>query len=207
MKTLGILSFKGGPGKTTLSVHLSVAAERAGETVALIDMDRQKSALLWKDIRQSLRPAVIAADAEKLPELLEVAEANGATLTILDTPPYDRTIANAVVGTADLILIPCRAAPLDVHTIASTVEIVKDQKTEACVVLNAVPSRGTLAQQAKQAIENLYNIPCAPCTLGNRIAFVHAITDGLNAQEYEPNGKAAAEITQLYTYIAKQLEI
>ena len=37
MKTLAILSRKGGTGKTTLATHLSVAAESAGHTTALID--------------------------------------------------------------------------------------------------------------------------------------------------------------------------
>ena len=41
MKTLAILSRKGGTGKTTLAVHLSVEAEQAGKTTALIDLDPQ----------------------------------------------------------------------------------------------------------------------------------------------------------------------
>lgn len=41
MKTLAILSRKGGSGKSTFAVHLAVAAERAGHTTALIDLDPQ----------------------------------------------------------------------------------------------------------------------------------------------------------------------
>ena len=39
MQTLSILSRKGGTGKTTLATHLSVAAERAVHTPALIDRE------------------------------------------------------------------------------------------------------------------------------------------------------------------------
>ena len=45
MKTLAILSRKGGTGKTTIAVHLSVAAEQAGHTTALIDLDPQASTI------------------------------------------------------------------------------------------------------------------------------------------------------------------
>lgn len=207
MKILAVLSFKGGPGKTTISLHLSVAAELAGQTVAVFDLDPQESAVMWKDIRQSETPAVISADVRNLSQLLEVAESNGATLTILDTPPNDKDIAAAAVRAADLVIIPSKAAPLDVRAIASTIQIVKEEKTPGCVVLNAVPARGNLPQQAQYVVENTYQMPCAPCTLGHRIAFVHAITDGLNAQEFEPKGKAATEINALYNYIAKQMEI
>lgn len=207
MKILAVLSFKGGPGKTTISLHLSVAAELAGQRVAVFDLDPQESAVMWKDIRQSETPAVISADVRNLSELLEVAESNGATLTILDTPPNAKDIAAAAVRAADLVIIPSKAAPLDVRAIASTIQIVKEEKTPGCVVLNAVPARGNLPQQAQYVVENTYQMPCAPYTLGHRIAFVHAITDGLNAQEFEPKGKAATEINALYNYIAKQMEI
>ena len=60
MKTLAILSRKGGTGKTTLATHLSVAAERAGHTTALIDLDPQSSAAKWRDNRDGDTPAVIS---------------------------------------------------------------------------------------------------------------------------------------------------
>jgi len=47
MKTVAIISQKGGSGKTTLAVHLAVCAERARRRVAIIDLDPQASALEW----------------------------------------------------------------------------------------------------------------------------------------------------------------
>ena len=47
MNTLAVLSRKGGTGKTTLTVNLSVAAELAGHKVAIVDLDSQASASEW----------------------------------------------------------------------------------------------------------------------------------------------------------------
>ena len=51
MKTIAVLSRKGGTGKTTLAIHISVAAEQAEHTTALIDLDPQASALSFFKLR------------------------------------------------------------------------------------------------------------------------------------------------------------
>ena len=51
MKVLAVLSQKGGVGKTTLATSLAVAAETAGKSVALIDLDPQATASFWHDTR------------------------------------------------------------------------------------------------------------------------------------------------------------
>ena len=41
---------------------------------------------------------------------------------------------------------------------------------------------------------------------GERIAFLHAIIDGLSVLEYEPKGKASIEIQALFQYIVKEFK-
>lgn len=60
MKTLAIISQKGGVGKTTLATALAVAAEREGKIAAVFDLDPQASAAFWKDTRTADTPAVVA---------------------------------------------------------------------------------------------------------------------------------------------------
>lgn len=162
--------------------------------------------MMWKDNRELDTPSVISAHATRLPKLLEVAEQNGATLTILDTAPYAESVALAAAREATIVLILCRPAALDLRSIRSTIDIVRLAAVPAVVILNAVPAHGDLAAQARHAIEN-YDIPCAPHSLGHRIAFAHAITDGLTAQEYEPNGKASNEVHTLYKYLTNEMEM
>ena len=70
-------------------------------------------------------------------------------------------------------------------------------------MLCAVPARGPLAGEAQGALEG-YGLPVAPVRIGQRAAFVHAMTAGQGAQEYEPGGKAAREIARLYDWTLAQ---
>ncbi len=206
MKTVAILSRKGGTGKTTLAVHLSVAAERAGHTTALIDLDPQASAVSWSDKREGGTPAVISAHSSRLPDLLATAEQSGVDLAIIDTAAHAETSALAAARAATLALIPCRPASLDLLAIGATVDVVKLAKVPAYVVFNGAPARGNLTNEARRAVE-AYDVPCAPCSIGQRIAFVHALIDGLTVQEAEPTGKASHEINALYAYLANEIEV
>ena len=100
----------------------------------------------------------------------------------------------------------CEPALIDLQAIGSTIDVVNLAKVPAHIILNAVPSRGDLADQAREAVE-IYNVPCAPCEVGHRIGFVHAYNAGLTVQEYQPTGKATHEINALYAYIAKEMGV
>jgi cellulose biosynthesis protein BcsQ len=73
MKTVAIISQKGGAGKTTIAVHLAVAAERRSMKTAIFDLDPQASASSWSDKRKQPFPAVLSAQAARLPNLLELS--------------------------------------------------------------------------------------------------------------------------------------
>ena len=69
MKVVAVLSEKGGAGKTTVTVHLAVAAQLAGLDVAIIDLDPQASAAEWADQRGGA-PEAVAIPPARLEKLL-----------------------------------------------------------------------------------------------------------------------------------------
>jgi chromosome partitioning protein len=204
MKTVAILSQKGGTGKTTLALHLAVEAERSGAATLIVDLDPQASASSWSDLRAQETPAVVSTQATRLSQVLTTAETHGATLILIDTAPHAESAALAAARAADLIVIPCRPAILDLKAIGTTIDLVRIAGKPAVVVLNAVPPRGSLTREAGEAVAG-YGIPLSPVSLGHRSAFVHALTAGATAQEYEPRGKAAEEIRKLYTWICRHV--
>jgi len=200
MRTIAILSQKGGTGKTTMALHLAVAAEAAGYTAVVIDLDPQSSAAGWGESRGDEGPTVVLAHAPRLASILEAAASNGVALAILDTAPHSQADALAAAQVADAILIPCRPGILDLRAIGATVQIAKLAGKPAAVVLNACPPQGrVLADEAEQAVRG-YGVEVSPVRLVQRAAFAHSLAAGQTAQEYEPHGKAAEEIHQLYEW-------
>ena len=202
MKTLAIIAQKGGSGKTTLAVHLAVCATRHKLKTALIDLDPQASAYQWNESREDGRKLdAVRGNSSDLAALLKQAKDGGVDLVIIDTESHSDSAAAIAAQLADFVLIPCRPARFDLDAIATTAQIAKVTKTPTAVVLNAAP-RGKLAEEARDALQG-QNLTVMATVLYQRAAYSHAVIDGRSAHEYEPDGKAAAEIDDLYKHITK----
>lgn len=204
MKVISILSQKGGATKTSLAIHLAVAAIDDGKEAMIIDLDPQASATRWKDLRAGDTPVVVSAQASRLMQNLDLARDAGAELVIIDTAPHSDSIAATAARSADFILIPTRCSIFDIQTVPSTVDIARFAGKPTAIVLTAVPPRGLTAEQAREALTPL-GIEISPYTTGDRAAYKQAPTSGLVVQEYEPKGKAAEEIKTLYNWVCNKV--
>lgn len=204
MQTVTIISQKGGAGKTTLAVNLAVSAEKKGKSVLLLDLDPQASAASWKDSRIAETPVVVAAPASRLSQFLETGRKSGADFAIIDTAPHSENAALEAARAADLVLIPCRAGILDIRAIQSSLNICRLAGKQAFVVLNALPAQGSMAEEAAAAIHQIGG-QLIGTGIVQRIAFNHAMTAGQGVVEYEPAGKAAAEIEAILNNVTKAL--
>ena len=203
MKTLAIISQKGGAGKTTLAVHLAVCGQAHGWRTAVVDLDPQATARKWGDKREAAEPEVVSDHAERLPQLVEAARANGADLLVIDTAPNADRASLAAARVADLILIPCRPAAFDLEAIEATRGLATIAKKPAWVVLSSAPTRSGLVDEARKGLE-AKGASVAPQVLHHRVAYSHSVIDGRTALEFEPGGKAAEEIETLYSWACTQ---
>jgi chromosome partitioning protein len=202
MKTIALLSQKGGSGKSIIATHLAVCAMRDGKAVAIFDIDPQASALSWAQRRKAESLPVVKATSVQLPGLLKNAEEQRADLIIIDTAGRSDIAAAHVIEAADLVLIPCRPSAADLDAIQDTIRLVTHgQSKRAAVVLNQIPTRGSMGEEARAAIAERMSV--APVDLYMRSACSRAWNDGRSVEEYDPKGKAAAEIKALYRWILK----
>ena len=206
MKTLAIISRKGGAGKTTIALHLAVAAEARGIITAVFDLDPQASAALWSDHRGEPIPAVIPAQAPRLFSLLSQAKEQNADLTILDTAPHADGIASDAAAHADLILIPCRPSAFDLDAIGASIRLARAAEKPAVVIINAAPTQGVETAEAMSAIRNA-GVEVCPVVLHQRKSYASRIHEGRTATEIEPKGKAAEETRALLLWVCEKITL
>jgi len=201
MKKIAIISQKGGVGKTTITVHLATAAALAGYSVAVVDLDPQATAANWSDWRDAENPVVITAPHARLAQVLEQAEKSGVELVFLDTPPAADSAAVAAAKAADMVIVPTRASAFDLHAVKTTAELLRVAKTQAYVMLNAIPVNAPRMVEDTVTLVASMGMAVAPVCLPERAAFRHAVMNGRTAGEFEPSGKAAADLYRVYEWM------
>ena len=85
-----------------------------------------------------------------------------------------------------------------------TIELIRNFQRPAAVVLTFCPPSGKEIDDTEAAVRALGADLC-PVRIGARIAYSRAQQSGLAAQELDPQGKAATEISELYRYTLQRL--
>lgn len=205
MHTLAFVTQKGGTGKSTLSVMCAVAAMEAGRKVAMLDMDKQGTISQWAEEREQEEPQVFSIDAGELEQAIEALASKGYDYAIIDTAGVDNPAATAAMRAASLCLIPTRPAPQDLKALRPTHAAVVRLGKEFAFILNQVGAR--LFQRYREAAHGLESIATvAQPLMVQRNDYQDAFGAGLGVTEFSPNGKAAGEIRELWTWIEKQVK-
>ena len=122
MKTILIANPKGGSGKTTLSVNIAGYLANQGQRVAMLDLDRQKSATLW-----------VASRPADLPEIttLESVKGEGCLLDnlVIDSPAglHGKNLAYAL-KLAEKIIIPIAPSLFDMSASRDFLRTLSEEK-------------------------------------------------------------------------------
>lgn len=126
MKVIGLLSRKGGVGKTTIAVHLAVLAQQGGQRTLLIEpRSTRQRGLLVARAREAQTPALVETQPAELRAILDAARADGVDLVVVDTRPSVEADVTHVAALADLVLIPTRPAIFDLRAILGTLDVAK----------------------------------------------------------------------------------
>lgn len=202
MHVIAIASRKGGAGKTTLTSHLSVAAEMEGAgPVAVIDTDPQGGLAGWWNARAADTPQWIDP-VHGLPAAVTAARDAGYGVLLIDTPPATGEIIAGVIAVSDLVVIPVRPSPNDLRAVGGTVEMAA--RKPIVFVVSQVTPRARITAQAAIALSQYGTV--APVMIAARVDFATSMTDGRTAGELDPTSRSAAEIIELWRYLTTRLQ-
>ena len=205
MRVLAMASQKGGSGKTTLSGHLAVQAQLAGQgPVVLIDIDPQGSLADWWNEREAEFPAFAQTTVARLAADLEMLRQQGFKLAVIDTPPAITMAIQSVIHVAELIAIPTRPSPHDLRAVGATVDLCDRAGKPLIFVVNAATPTARITGEATVALSQHGTV--APITIHQRTDFAASMIDGRTVMETDPRGRSAAEIAALWDYVNDRLE-
>ena len=204
MRTIAFVTQKGGSGKSTLCINLSIAAQETGRSVCILEMDRQATISDWAENREGDGPEVAQVEATQLDAVIERLQGSGYDYVFIDTPGVDSPGTLSAIRAADLCVIPCRPTPADLRAFKPTLAAIYRLDKRFAFVLNQTPPRSYRVRDAAEGLAVLGVLPDVHIVLRND--YQDAIGMGKGVTEFNPDGQAADEIRRLWTWVDKRMK-
>jgi chromosome partitioning protein len=195
---LAVSSTKGGCGKSTLAIHLSVAAAGT-HRVLLVDADPQGTVSAWGASRSSDIPTVVRANPSNIGEVIDAACVEGFNLVVIDCPPHAIAGTTDLLAVADHVVIPCQPTMPDLAATQQAVMLVVASRKPYSLVINRAPARAAEVAQTQMALASAGDV--SPVVIGDRRAFSRALTDSLAVTEMAHGEKASFEILSYWNWL------
>lgn len=211
MRIVSVVSQKGGVGKTSLVLALAILAMELGLVVSIIDLDPQRSAEQWSELREKLvgevAPAVVHGLPTGLDGMLETARDKGVDLVLIDTPPAidDRMVYAAFPAT--LVVVPTRIDVLDQLALRQTLDYLfrVGALAKAIVVVNA-PSKDKKSLAETIAIaRDEFDVPVLETVIEDMVDLAKALKEGRGITEMRAKSAAARKAQETFRRVYDQL--
>ncbi|WP_298150830.1 division plane positioning ATPase MipZ [Flavobacterium sp.] len=209
---------KGGVGKTRTSTHVAYLAVEEGVDAALLDTDRQGSAVSWCRIRNESehQPTIpcfpLSVNAVK--EIVELSKKFDLLVVDIGAQNYRTMLEMASI--ADMVLVPCGPDQQELESTLTVFSALSEISALRATPLNAhVILTRTSVRENSKATKEMYglfeqcNIPVFESTLANREAWRASGKTGLSVCELtgkEYSEKANMEIRSVYNEIKKKVK-
>ena len=202
MKTILIANPKGGSGKTTLSINIAAYLANRGHRVAMLDLDRQKSASLWVNTRPDDLPEVVMLESSKGEDCLN-------DWLVIDSPAglRGKNLAHAL-RLSHRIIVPISPSLFDLNASREFLKLLSDEKEVRAgkCQIGVVGMRMNARTRAAYALENFLAESKLPILayLRETQVYVNAAFEGKSLFDLPPH-LSEREIEQ-WTYLLDWLE-
>lgn len=186
---------KGGSGKTTVLAHLAAAFTRSRCSVALIDLDPQRSLTRWAELRSDDRIAIVQSKDYRAGADMKAA-ARTHDFVLVDCPGAATSLLDAALRESDLVVAPCQPSAIDIWALESVLDAAARQKTKVRILLNRVPPRTAIPEDMFGPLDPA-RVGVLQARLGNRVAFAQSMQSGKTALDLSTRTAAAQETEAL----------
>ncbi|BAW97823.1 ParA, plasmid partitioning protein (plasmid) [[Synechococcus] sp. NIES-970] len=194
MKKIAIVSRKGGVGKSTLTMNLAVVAGQA----IIIDTDPQASCADWGDRRDYEPPEVQTVPAGRVQVSLKRCQTDWL---FVDTQPSAEASLIEIAQIADLCVVVLRPGQLELDALGATLAAIRAAQAKAVFCINQAHPQANLSDLVV-GLEQHY--PVGPL-IRSRADFPASVAEGRAVTEWNPEGKAAAEIQTYWSWLQEYL--
>jgi len=194
---IGIVSPKGGSGKTTTAVHLARAIQLSGDDVVILDTDPQGSAYAWTTKHDDGGlVSVVRADTDDVSGALEDMGPS-PNVVVIDGAAKAEHRTGRILRVSDVALIPAQPTPLDSWGVEQVVDAVRSSGTPAAFLITQQKPRTNLASEVADGLREMYSLPVLEARLSHRVAYAETMFDGRTALDLSGATKAKEEVRAL----------
>lgn len=205
MPTIAVINQKGGAGKSTIAVHLARWLHRKQEPVFIVDADGQRTSSIWLETLDYEIPfTVIQNPDDLLDQIPKLAKENEWLL--IDGPATLSETTRALLLWADLALIPCQPAGVDLASASDTVRLVRQAQAirgglpKAALFLNKAIKGTKLKDEAFTVLQKVQNVELLKTIIHQRQVITDSFGQGATVFDMTgtPAGTARRELDSLF---------
>lgn len=199
-RIITVLNFKGGSGKSTISMNLAGTLARRGAKVLVCDADPQGTATRWATSADEAKPfpasiAGLGAAGSKVSMELRKFVGDYEWIVVDCPPAVDSPIPLSALSVSDLGLVPVIPSPLDlwatlgIRDVFATAEGVNPNLL-ARLVVNQCPPNTNLSKEVLDALPE-FGIELCRTQIHQRTAFRQAAVVGGTVHDLDKTASQA----------------
>lgn len=213
MRTIAMVSWKGGTGKTLLAFNTAERAAASGLKTLMCDFDPQQTLIRQTRIRQRAQADRLTLPIEQgdlsapgLDALDRVIEDAEHDLLICDLPGADTFTMDRALDAMDALMIPITAAPYEIMITAQLVHKGIVKGWPMYLVPNNLPPIRSRREAMLTTLAGM-GIEVAPAAIVRRVTHWDAGLNGLGVCEFAPSSPAADEIQDYWDWLVERFDL